>query len=90
MSGRRTLVGTAPRWVNFESERADALVANHLFSYRFGSHEQAEAARESGVTHLVLTYRSEDFSSRVSEDIEEGEIVFKNDSMIVVKVGPNE
>ena len=86
ISGRRTLVGTAPRWVNFDSERADALVANHLFSHQFGSPEQAEAARESAVTHLVLTYRSEDFSSNITETIEEGDVVFSNDSMIVVKV----
>lgn len=86
VSGKRTLVGTAPRWVNFEAERADALKANNLYSYQFGSHEQAETARELGVTHLVLTYRSEDFSSRVAESLEEGDVVFWNDSMIVVKV----
>lgn len=87
VSQHRTLVGTAPRWVNFDAERADALVANHIFSYPFGSTEQAAAAREEGVTHLVLTYRGEDFTSRVSQSLAEGDVVFENNSMVVLEVG---
>jgi hypothetical protein len=87
VSQRRTIVGIAPRWVNFDTEREDAFVANHIFSYPFGSDDQQRAAREAGVTHLVLTYRSEDFTSRVSESVEGGEVVFENGSMIVLKLG---
>lgn len=83
VTSKRVLVGTAPLWVNFATEKQDAMTSNNIYSYPLGSERQMRAARKAGVDVLIATYKDQEFTSAIEDSFRE-RVLFSNDVSVVL------